>query len=45
MGLIGLVLPGPDHNTYIHCMYIWGGAPEILGPGAAAPVARPQDRP
>jgi hypothetical protein len=26
-------------------MYTWGGAPGILGPGAVAPVARPQDRP
>jgi hypothetical protein len=26
-------------------MYTWGGAPGILGPSAAAPVARPQDRP
>jgi hypothetical protein len=34
MGL-GLVLAGSGHNTYIHCMYTWGGAPGILGPGAA----------
>jgi hypothetical protein len=26
-------------------MYTWGGAPGILGPGAAASVALPQDRP
>jgi hypothetical protein len=45
MGLIGLVLARPGHNMYIHCMYTWGGAPGILGPGAAATVARPQDRP
>lgn len=32
MGLIGLVLPAPSHNTYIHCMYTWVGPLEFWGP-------------